>query len=82
MSRTDLETICALHLLQDIKNNIFLCCEQVWIAVREVLCYDAPEGRVIEEDDADNLDTGSKDSLSFCWRALRESKFVRPLPLF
>ena len=49
-----------------------ICCD-VWEAVRNTLCYDAPEGHGVDEE-ADDDDVGTKDTLSFCWRALKESR--------
>ncbi|KAL8672193.1 MAG: hypothetical protein Q9168_003325 [Polycauliona sp. 1 TL-2023] len=44
----------------------------VWEAVKHILCADAPEG--YEPDALDNqTPVGTKDMLSFCWRALKES---------
>lgn len=44
--------------------------------MQDVLCFDAPEGHEISEDDCNEQDVGSKDMLSFCWRALKESRSV------
>ncbi|KAL9001465.1 MAG: hypothetical protein Q9169_000040 [Polycauliona sp. 2 TL-2023] len=44
----------------------------VWEAVKHILCADAPEG--FEADTVDDQNpVGTKDMLSFCWRALKES---------
>lgn len=37
---------------------------------------DSPEGYVPEEGESSDLDIGTKDTLSFCWRALKESRSV------
>ena len=46
--------------------------------MRHTLCYDAPEGfhapDVGDEDEDVELDRKSKDTLSFCWRALKEAR--------
>ena len=44
--------------------------------MQDVLCFDAPEGHDISEDEFNEQDIGSKDILSFCWRALKESRSV------
>ena len=60
----------------DIFNErIVSICKNVWEAVREVLCFDTPEGMTVNEE-LDDFDCGSKDTLSYCWRALKESRFV------
>ena len=61
---------------EDFNRRIFLISSGVWEAVRNVLCFDAPEGHDIGDDDPNEQDTGTKDALSFCWRALKESRFV------
>ena len=51
------------------------CLYRVWEIVKPVLCNDAPEGYV--PDDTDELqDVTSKDTLSYCWRALKESSLL------
>lgn len=56
-------------------DRILDCCTKIWEAVKEVLCFDSPEGYE-ESEEGDNLDlgNGTKDTLSFCWRALKESR--------
>lgn len=49
-------------------------CSQTWDAVKRVLCFDVPEGNTLEKEDTVELDAGSKEALSFCWRALKESR--------
>ena len=53
--------------------RIHLICADVWEVVRHTLCFDAPEGHEMDEE-ADDVDIGTKDVLSFCWRALKESR--------
>ena len=48
-------------------------CRDVWITVKAVLCSDAPEGQTFDEDH-NQAEAGSKETLSFCWRALKESR--------
>ncbi|KAK4898386.1 hypothetical protein LTR27_003982 [Elasticomyces elasticus] len=47
----------------------------IWIVVKPVLCDDAPEGYMAE--DAEETDeVSTKDTLSYCWRALKESSML------
>lgn len=56
--------------------RIILISSGVWEAVQNVLCFEAPEGHDNGEDGHNEQDPGTKDKLSFCWRALKESRFV------
>ncbi|KAK3638572.1 hypothetical protein LTR22_017756 [Elasticomyces elasticus] len=48
---------------------------EIWIVVKPVLCDDAPEGYMAE--DAEETDeVSTKDTLSYCWRALKESSML------
>ena len=50
-------------------------CESIWGLVRTLLCADAPEGSSLA--DKTDLDFDQdKEALSFCWRALQESRHV------
>ena len=49
---------------------------QVWDAVRTILCADAPEGYEIRNDGGE-YEVDTKDLLSYCWRALKESRLAR-----
>lgn len=50
--------------------------------MKEVLCFDSPEGyEESEEGDSHDLGNGTKDTLSFCWRALKESRSEN-IPLY
>lgn len=64
--------------IQNMYSRLLSCCSKLWAAVRSILCFDAPEGRDLhdDDDDDDETDKGSKDMLSFCWRALKESRSV------
>jgi len=56
-------------------SRIVKALHDVWYAVREVLCNDAPEGFVPDElDEETNITT--KDILSYCWRALKEARLA------
>ena len=46
----------------------------VWEAVKEILCADAPEGYEVG-DHEDEVEVNTKALLSFCWRALKESRY-------
>lgn len=66
-------------------DRILDCCTKIWEAVREILCFDSPEGYEESEEGDSSLDlgNGTNDTLSFCWRALKESRsaiipFVSP----
>ena len=48
------------------------CLRSVWDIVSPILCDDAPEGYAGDEED-ELSDSSSKDVLSYCWRALKES---------
>lgn len=67
----------ASQIWEAFNRRIFLISSGVWEAVRDVLCFDAPEGHDIGEDDPNEQDIGTKETLSFCWRALKESRSVR-----
>ena len=61
---------------EGIDKRIVSICSGVWDVVKDVLCSDAPEGYDISEDELSEQDIGTKDTLSFCWRALKESRSV------
>jgi hypothetical protein len=51
------------------------CLYRVWEIAKPVLCNDAPEGYV--PDDTDEMQrVTTKDTLSYCWRALKESSLL------
>ena len=58
----------------DLKQEMLACCTDIWEAVKINLCYDSPEGYEDEAEVVDGLDIGLKDTLSFCWRAVKESR--------
>ena len=59
-----------------INKRVASICSRVWDAVKCILCSDAPEGYDINEDEFVEQEIGTKDTLSFCWRALKESRYV------
>lgn len=56
------------------KQGILAACMEIWEAVKETLCYDSPEGYQDESNAAEVFELGLKDTLSYCWRALKESR--------
>ena len=58
----------------DFTARIIRVCRIVWEAVADVLCFDAPEGQEMDDEDALGIEVGPQDTLSFCWRALKESR--------
>ena len=52
-----------------------MACAGVWEAVKVTLCLDSPEGHQSNHQDGGDLDVGAKDTLSFAWRALKESRY-------
>lgn len=77
----DSSVAASLGKWEEFNRRIFLISSGVWEAVRNVLCFDAPEGHDIGEDDPNEQDIGTKDTLSFCWRALKESRSVETSPI-
>jgi len=51
--------------------NLF---EALWKCVHDTLCNDTTEGIAAEE--LEEEETGTKDVLSYSWRALKESRYV------
>lgn len=50
----------------------------MWEAVKNILTADAPEG--FESGSHDEVEVGTKDLLSYCWRALKESRSAIIIP--
>lgn len=61
--------------IEQLTFRILECCNQIWEVVKQYLCIDSPEG--FEMDDGEDQDSGMgpKDTLSFAWRALKESRY-------
>ena len=78
VSRTDYVKSLDMSLVRwkDFDGRMFSICFDIWEVVHDVLCSDAPEGHNINEGDVNEQESGTKDTLSFCWRALKESRFV------
>ncbi|KAF2481654.1 putative death-receptor fusion protein-domain-containing protein [Neohortaea acidophila] len=49
--------------------------QTIWRIVKRILCNDAPEGHV-PQDFEDGAQVSTKDTLSYCWRALKESSLL------
>ncbi|KAL8775229.1 MAG: hypothetical protein Q9209_000235 [Squamulea sp. 1 TL-2023] len=60
------------RIREDIIDRLLRIASDVWMVVRDVLCADAPEGHELGSPD-DEASSSTKDVLSFCWRALKES---------
>nr|POE79897.1 uncharacterized protein CFP56_07963 [Quercus suber] len=57
---------------QGIRERLSKCLHTVWIVVKPTLCDDAPEGYVPETTEDEQM-LSTKDTLSYCWRALKEA---------
>lgn len=56
-------------------NSIILDhCADIWEIVKQVLCVDSPEGFEMDDSEEHDSSIGPKDTLSFAWRALKESR--------
>ena len=67
----------ASHWWRSFHDRLAKCCFNVWKAVRPALCVDSPEGQGdTPDDDDEDLDIGIKDTLSYSWRTLKESRYV------
>ncbi|KAL8837449.1 MAG: hypothetical protein Q9170_002535 [Blastenia crenularia] len=61
-----------LHQWREVVCHLLEISSQVWEAAKGVLCADAPEGYVIHDKNEESK-PDTKDLLSYCWRALKES---------
>ena len=61
---------------RQLTSRILDYCDDIWEVVKQFLCVDSPEG--FEMDDSEDQDSGigPKDTLSFAWRALKESRYL------
>ncbi|KAI9734539.1 MAG: hypothetical protein M1834_002140 [Cirrosporium novae-zelandiae] len=59
---------------RSIQDRIMKFSRDIWESSWGILCIESPEGH--EEDEDDDLDIGVKDTLSFSWRAVKESRFA------
>ncbi|RDA89725.1 hypothetical protein CP533_6846, partial [Ophiocordyceps camponoti-saundersi (nom. inval.)] len=64
-----------LEAVKAFQSDIVSLCERVWKAVRDVLCYDSPEGHLPQElEEVEGLET--KSLLSFSFRAVNEASHL------
>ncbi|KAK5111618.1 hypothetical protein LTR85_011796 [Meristemomyces frigidus] len=56
--------------------RLCVCLETVWEVVKPILCNDAPEGYLPEGLVEKAPDVTTKDTLSYCWRALKEASLL------
>ncbi|KAK7414512.1 hypothetical protein QQX98_006623 [Neonectria punicea] len=70
-----------LQSVQALQDRLVTCGERVWVAVRDILCDDSPEGHLPQDlEEVDGLDT--RDILSYSFRAIHEaSNLMRALIL-
>ncbi len=61
--------------LETISQRLTDCLHELWKIVRPVLCNDAPEGYAPVPAE-EMTDVSTKDTLSYCWRALKESSLL------
>jgi hypothetical protein len=52
------------------------CLHETWAVVKPVLCNDAPEGYLPESFEDIAAEVSTKDTLSYCWRALKEASLL------
>ncbi|KAK4546587.1 hypothetical protein LTR36_001804 [Oleoguttula mirabilis] len=57
-------------------DRLSVCVHTVWEVVKPILCNDAPEGYLPEGLGEEIPDVTTKDTLSYCWRALKEASLV------
>ena len=60
---------------ESLPSRIETCLHRVWEVVKPVLCDDAPEGYLPDEIEG-MPEISTKDTLSYCWRALKESSLL------
>ena len=60
---------------KELHDRLVTACSKIWEAVSHVLCHDSPEGLSAADDEDGECDAGFKDSLSYCWRALKEVRY-------
>lgn len=58
--------------LQKLYLRLYDIFQAVWLSVHDTLCKDTTEGLAAEE--LEEEDIGTKDVLSYSWRALKESR--------
>ena len=62
-----------LESVQALQERLVDYCERIWVAVRDILCDDSPEGHLPQElEEVDDLNT--RDVLSYSFRSIHESR--------
>ncbi|KAI6822745.1 hypothetical protein KC327_g9365 [Hortaea werneckii] len=56
-------------------DRLTTCLHDIWDVVKPTLCNDAPEG-YLPEAMLETPDVSTKDTLSYCWRALKEASLL------
>ncbi|KAI6879686.1 hypothetical protein KC360_g7779 [Hortaea werneckii] len=56
-------------------DRLTTCLHEIWEVVKPTLCNDAPEG-YLPEAMLETPDVSTKDTLSYCWRALKEASLL------
>ena len=62
--------------IQQLTFRILEYCNEIWGVVKQYLCVDSPEGFEMDDGEEQDSGMGPKDTLSFAWRALKESRCV------
>ncbi|KAI9797930.1 MAG: hypothetical protein M1835_005766 [Candelina submexicana] len=70
-----LGTVPMISLWRSLHQRLIRCCETLWERVRYVLCNDSPEGFLLEDAEPE-MSVGTKDILSWAWRALKEASIL------
>ncbi|EME45586.1 hypothetical protein DOTSEDRAFT_62083 [Dothistroma septosporum NZE10] len=60
--------------LAQLRGQLAQLLQDLWTVVKPVLCNDAPEGYIPEEQEGSSDST--KETLSYCWRALKEASLL------
>lgn len=58
----------------ELQSRLFEYLKEVWEVVKPILCNDAPEGYIPEA--LEDSPESTKESLSYCWRALKEASLL------
>ena len=61
---------------EQLTSRILENCSEIWEVVKQYLCVDSPEGFEMDNVEDEDSGMGPKDTLSFAWRALKESRCV------
>ncbi|WPH02770.1 Hypothetical protein R9X50_00563800 [Acrodontium crateriforme] len=69
------QDISSRSLDSEVKSRLSKCLHDIWTVVHPVLCDDAPEG-YLPEGLEESVGVSTKDTLSYCWRALKEASLL------